>query len=122
MKKSTMTTQQRDELYSRMVSSQPEAVRKGDTIPYTSLNGNMYSFLSKDGFVGLRLPEDERVKFLEKYKTALAKQYGVVQKEYVVVPDSLLDKGAEINGYFRMSYQYASSLKPKPTTKPKKKK
>jgi hypothetical protein len=117
-----MTAQQRDELYSRMVSSHPDAVLKGDTIPYTSLNGNMYSFLSKDGFVGLRLPEDERVKFLEKYKTVLAKQYGAVQKEYVVVPDSLLDKGAEINGYFRMSYRYVSSLKPKPTTKPKKKK
>ncbi len=63
-----LTTQQRKELYERMVSSHPDAVCKGDTVPYTSLNGNMYSFLSKDGFVGLRLPEKERVKFLDKFR------------------------------------------------------
>ena len=121
MAKSTMTTQMRDELYDVMVSSHPEAVRKGDTVPYTSLNGNMYSFLSKEGFVGLRLPEEERVKFLTKYNTTLASQYGVVQKEYVTVPDSLLLKSAELAPYFAMSHKYAGSLKPKPTKKPKKK-
>ena len=116
-----MTQQVRGELYDAMVSSHPEGVRKGDTVPYTSINGNMYSFLSKDGFVGLRLPEEERVKFLDKYKTTLAKQYGIVQKEYVNVPDSLLLKSVELAPYFAMSHRYAGSLKPKPTTKAKKK-
>jgi len=87
-----MSREEKDELYSKMVASHPDAIRKGDTIPYTSLNGNMYSFLAKGDFVGLRLPEAERIKFLEKYKTTLVEQYGVVQKEYVVVPDSLLKK------------------------------
>src|SRR6202000_3074329 len=119
-KKPRMTQQQRKELYSGMVTSHPDAVLKGDPVPYTSLNGNMYSFLSKDGFVGLRLAEEQRAKFLAKYKTTLAQQYGVVQKEYVVVPDSLLNKLAELSPWFKLSYQYVGSLKPKPTTKPAK--
>ena len=46
-------------------------------------------------------------------------QYGIVQKEYAVVPDSLLKKTAELKPYFDKSYEYADSLKPKPTSKKK---
>jgi hypothetical protein len=70
----------------------------------------------------LRLPEEERIKFIEKYKTKLVEQYGIIQKEYVAVPDSLLKKTSELKRYFDISYKYVSSLKPKPTTKGKKKK
>ncbi len=119
MEKSILPREEKEELYARMVTSQPGAVQKGDTIPYTSVNGNMYSFLAKGDFVGLRLPEEEKIKFLEKYKTTLVEQYGVVQKEYVVVPDSLLKKTAELKPYFAMSFKYTSSLRPKPTTKNK---
>ena len=42
---------------------------KGDTLPYTSVYGHMYSYFNKDGFVALRLPEDARNAFLKKYKT-----------------------------------------------------
>ena len=104
-----------------MVASHPDALLKGDTIPYTSLNGNMYSFLAKGDFVGLRLPAEERIKFIDKYKTKLVEQYGVVQKEYVVIPDDLLQKTTELKQYFELSYNYVSSLKPKPTSKDKKK-
>jgi hypothetical protein len=44
-----------------MVASQPGAVQKGDTIPYTSVNGNMYGFLAKGDFVGLRLRGTENL-------------------------------------------------------------
>jgi len=108
-------------LYNKMVASHPDAVLKGDTIPYTSLNGHMYSFLSKGDEVTLKLPADGRIKFIEKYKTRLAENYGIVQKEYVVVPDDLLENTDELKPYFEMSYKYTSTLKPKPTTKSKKK-
>jgi len=104
-----------------MVASHPDAVVKGDTIPYTSLNGHMYSFLSKGDEVTLKLPAEERVKFIEKYKTRLAENYGIIQKEYVVVPDSLLENTAELKQYFEISYNYVGKLKPKPTAKSKKK-
>jgi hypothetical protein len=103
------------EWYNKLVASLPEAVRKGATIPYTSLNGHMYSYFTKDDFVALKLPEAERNAFIEKYKTKLVEQYGIVQKEYVAVPESLLLKTNELKKYFDISYKYVSSLKPKPT-------
>lgn len=119
--KPKISREEKVELYNKLVASHPDAVRKGDTIPYTSLNGHMYSFLSKADEVALKLPAEERKKFIEKYKTKLAENYGIVQKEYVVVPDSLLDKTDELKLYFDMSYAYVGTLKPKATIKSKKK-
>jgi len=104
-------------LYDNLVASYPVALRKGDTMPYTSLNGHMYSYFTKDDFMALRLPEPERIKFMEKYKTTLVQQYGIIQKEYVVVPDNLLHNIDELKPYFITSYQYISMLKPKPGKK-----
>jgi len=104
-------------LYKKLVATNPKAMCKGATIPYTSINGNMYSYFSKDGFVALRLDEDARKEFIEKYKTTLVTAYGIVQKEYVVVPDKLLKKTEELKQYFEMSYKYVSGLKQKATVK-----
>jgi hypothetical protein len=106
-------------LYGKLATTHPNAEVKGNTIPYTSLNGHMYSMLTKGDEVALKLPAVERKKFLEKYKTKLAEQYGIVQKEFVVVPDSLLEKTDELRPYFDMSYHYVRSLKPKATKKKK---
>lgn len=104
-------------LYEKLVATLPGVQRKGDTVPYTSVNGNMSSYLSKAGTLALRLPAEAREEFLAKYKTTLCTQYGVVQKEYVEVPDSLLEKTSELEPYFALSFAYVSSLKPKPTRK-----
>jgi hypothetical protein len=108
------------ELYEKLVATNPKVERKGATVPYTSLNGHMFSYLSKDGKMALRLPSEERESFLKKYKTTLCEAYGVVQPEYVVVPDALLASTRELKKYFDHSYEYVSSLKPKPTTRKKK--
>jgi hypothetical protein len=83
-------------------------------MPYTSMNGNMYSYLGENG-VALRLPADARDEFLAKYQTTLYHAYGIVQKEYVTVPASLLTKTDELAAYFRAGFDYATTLKPKPT-------
>jgi hypothetical protein len=111
---------QKLELYEKLVATQAEVARRGDSVPYTSLNGNMFSYLHASGAMALRLPGGEREKFLAKYKTKLFEAYGVVQKEYVTVPDALLEKTSELKHYFALSYEYAKSLKPKPTKKRKK--
>ncbi len=116
-----MTREEKTELYNLLVAAHPLAERKGDTIPYTSLNGHMYSMLTKADEVAIRLPEAERGQFLNKYKSALLQQYGIVQKEYVVVPDVLLKKQKELAVWFDISYQYVCRLKPKPAAKSKKK-
>ncbi|HEX3101167.1 MAG TPA: hypothetical protein VHQ01_05225 [Pyrinomonadaceae bacterium] len=106
-------------LYEKLVATNPAVERKGAANPYTSLNGNMFSQLLPSGRLSLRLPEGEREAFLKKYDTKLVEQYGVVMKEYVEVPDSLLENTAEIKKYFDISYNYAASLKPKPTKRAK---
>jgi hypothetical protein len=108
------------ELYEKLVATNPNVKRKGDTVPYTSLNGHMFSYLSKEGKLALRLPPGDREAFLKKYKATLCTAYGVVQAEYVEVPDSLLFSTRELKKYFDCSYEYVSSLKPKPTTRKKK--
>jgi hypothetical protein len=108
------------ELYEKLVATNPNIERKGATVPYTSLNGHMFSYLSKEGKLALRLPAGEREAFLKKYKTKLCEDYGIVQKEYVVVPDSLLASTHELKKYFDCSHEYVGSLKPKPTTRKKK--
>ena len=107
------------ELYEKLVASLPGIARKGAIMPYTSVNGHMFSYLSKDGKLQLRLPTETREVFLKKYKTTPSKQYGVVQKEYVEVPDALLKKTSELKKFFALSFAYVSSLKPKPTTRKK---
>jgi hypothetical protein len=74
----------------------------------------MFSYLSKSGVLALRLPDDARAAFLSKYNTTLCKQYGVVQKEYVEVPDHLLMKTSELKVYFALAYSYVCMLKAKP--------
>ncbi len=76
-------------LYDELILLFPEIERKGKTLPYTSVNGNMFSFLSKEGELSIRLPENERELFIKKYKSQLSVQHGVVMKEYVVVPEEL---------------------------------
>ena len=107
------------ELYEKLVATNPKVQRKGATMPYTSVNGHMFSLFTKDAYLALRLPSDVQQAFLKKYKTKVTEQYGAVMKEYVDVPEALLKKTGELKKYFDLSFAYVSSLKPKPTSKNK---
>lgn len=104
-------------LYDKLVATQPEVERKGAAMPYTSVNGHMFSFLTKEGRLALRLPAAEREAFLKDYDTTLCKQNGVVLKEYVEVPAALLKRTQELSTFFGISHAYVAGLNPKPTTK-----
>ena len=43
-------------LYEKLVATNPKVERKGATVPYTSVNGHMFSYLSKEAKLALRLP------------------------------------------------------------------
>jgi TfoX/Sxy family transcriptional regulator of competence genes len=112
---------ERVELYEKLLASIPEIERKGADNPYTSLNGNMFTLLlSPSGRLALRLPKEEREEFLTKHKTTLFEAYGAVMKEYVAVPDELLKNTKALGKYLVLSYEYAKTLKPKPTKAKKK--
>jgi hypothetical protein len=104
-------------LYEALLATNAAIERKGATMPYTSINGNMLSLLTPDGTLALRLPAAEREAFLKRYDTALCVQYGAVMKEYVQVPAALMQDTRALAKYLDISYRYACSLKPKPTTK-----
>jgi TfoX/Sxy family transcriptional regulator of competence genes len=103
--------------YDRLIAAQPGVVRKGATIPYTSVNGHMFSFLSEAGALALRLPAVDREAFLERHGASLHEAHGTVMKEYVTVPEELFGDTAQLLPYFQASFAYAASLKPKPTTR-----
>jgi hypothetical protein len=107
------------DLYDKLIGTNPKIERKGATMPYTSLNGHMFSFIANDGTFGLRLPEQAREAFLRKYKTRLCEAHGAVLKEYVLVPDKLFKNVKELKPYFDQSYEYVKSLKAKPNSKNK---
>ena len=105
------------ELYEKLIATIPNIERKGDANPYTSMNGNMFTLLHQSSRLAIRLPDDQREEFLKKYKTSLFEAYGAVMKEYVAVPDAMLKNTKELKKYLEFSYEYAKTLKPKPTRK-----
>jgi TfoX/Sxy family transcriptional regulator of competence genes len=110
------------ELYERLLAAAGDLVGKSNFgSAYTAVNGNMYSMISKHGVVGIRLPDAERAAFLDKYRATIfrADPAWPPAKEYVAVPDDLLERTAELAPYLELSYRYAQSLKPKPTKKAK---
>ncbi|SRR5258708_22984491 len=118
VEKKKTATNDKEALYDKLIATNPKIERKGADNPYTSLNGNMFTLLHQSR-LAIRLPEDRREEFLKKYKTTLFTAYGAVMKEYVAVPDSLLENTKELKKYLELSYEYAKTLKPKPTTKKK---
>ena len=103
--------------YDRVLATQSAVTRKGAKVPYTSLNGNMSSYLAEDGTLVLRLPAEDRETFLAQYGTRLHEAYGTVQKEYVDVPPAVLDATDELAPWFAASVAYVGGLRPKPTTR-----
>ncbi len=106
-------------MFDALVASNSRIERKGDTMPYTSHNGHMFSVLTKEGHLALRLPEPVRSAFLKKYKTTIAEQYGHTMPEYVLVPDTLLENTSELKRAFAESFAYVARMGPKPARKGK---
>lgn len=101
------------ELYEELVASIEGVERKGAANPYTSRNGHMTSFIDKGGEVSIRLDEEGREAFLEKFDSRISVQYGSQMKEFVVVPDDLLESQDEVRDWFARSWDWVGTLEPK---------
>ncbi len=100
-------------IYDHVLSRLPEVKRKGKKIPYTSLNGHMFTFIAPEGKLGIRLSDRDQEDFVEKYKTEPLLQYGKVMRGYVDVPNELLGNEDELIFYFEKSLEFIKTLKPK---------
>ncbi len=118
-KKQDPLSPERQKQYERLIELVPELeVVSRFGFPYTSINGHMFSFMAKTGSVGIRLPKNEREQFLEKFNTVLFHNHnGPVLKEYVQVPDELLETPEVLKPYLEMSLAFVKTLKPKPVKK-----
>ena len=103
------------ERYERLVATIPGVERKGKTLPYTSLNGHMFSFVGDGGTIAIRLSPDDRQAFIERYGASLHEAHGAVMREYVSVPDALANDTDELAPWFERSRNYVAALKPKQT-------
>lgn len=101
--------------YARAIGNTPGVELKGATMPYTSRNGHMFSFLDPSGSMALRLPPDARQEFITQHQATLAEQHGHTMKEYVVVPASLLEQTDELAAWLTRSHDWIGTLRPKPT-------
>ena len=117
-KPASVAPQRETELYAATVAATGGAELRGATMPYTSVNGNMYSFLDKKGVMAVRLGGKDFEAFLAAFG---AKPYvhetGTVLKEYVTAPASLLNEPKKAAAWLTKSLAYAKTLKPKPSKK-----
>ena len=100
-------------IYDQLVGLCPRFERKGKTMPYTSANGYMFSLLNKAGEFGIRLPKERGTEFKEQYDTTIFKSYGAVMKDYVLIPDHLMQDLPKLAKYLNESFDYVMTLKPK---------
>lgn len=105
-------------LYAAVVDgSAGDSALKGAKNPYTARNGHMFSFLTADGAMALRLSDELRDEFMARYDSGPVTQYGSVMRGYVSVPADLLENQAELGEWFDKSYAWIGTLEPKPTKK-----
>ncbi len=104
-------------LYDELISNTPEIERKGKTMPYTSENTYMFSLLNKDGEIGIRLSKELRQEYAGELGEEIYKSYGAVMKDYVLVPEAVLENPEKFSFYLRKSRDYVNSLEPQPRKK-----
>ena len=105
---------ERLDAYDRLIESQPGLERKGASLPYTSINGHMSSFVDAAG-IALRLPATERDAFMARFGTSLHQAHGTTMKEYVTIPDGALVDLPPLIEWFARSVAFVSALRPKAT-------
>ncbi|MFK7972446.1 MAG: hypothetical protein AB8F95_18900 [Bacteroidia bacterium] len=100
--------------YDSLVAKNPNFERKGKTVPYTSANGHMFSFINKEGELGFRLSKESGERFMEEHEiTTPFKSHGAFMRGYVLIPERLFEKEALLSALLEESFQYVMSLPPK---------
>ena len=102
------------ERYRGAIDTQPDIELKGaKKLPFTSTNGYMYSSLTKDGRMGIRLSKEDQEAFIGEYDAIPFKNYGANIREHLEVPDSLLDDPKTLGNWLARSRDYTLTLPPK---------
>ena len=106
--------------YDDLITNDSRVDLKGKTMHYTSLNGNMFSFVSKDGEVGFRLSKSDQEDYIANHNAEVMMQHGRVMRDYVKVSLGFIANASLMEDILSKSIQFSATLKAKPTTKKKK--
>jgi len=103
--------------FDTMIAGVKDAERKGATMPYCSINGNMYAMINKASVIGLRLSDSDMQAFVLAGGQPFEGVPGFVNKDYGAIPATMLGDTKALQTWFRLSHNFASKLKPKPTVR-----
>lgn len=105
--------EERLKIYDELVAANPKFDRLGKSMPYTAANTYMFSLLNKDGELGIRLSKESQEKFIEEYNSGPFYSHGATMRDYVIIPDHLLNDLETLGKYLDESYEYVMSLPPR---------
>lgn len=105
--------------YRDWVSAWPDQKVKGKANPYTSLNGNMFTFLDKTGLLAIRLSSADKTAYETQFGTGDVIQHNAVMRGYVPLIDALWSDEEARQIWWEKCWDNAQSLPPKPTKKSK---
>ena len=105
--------QERLAIYDNLVAKVPGLERKGKTMPYTSANGYMFSLFNKAGEIGIRLSKAKQAEFIAAHQATSFKSHGATMRDYVKIPDELLDDLDYLAKWLQEGYDYVRTLEPK---------
>ena len=107
------------DVYDQLINSFTEVELKGKTMHYTSMNGNMFSFVSKDGEMGFRMTEEDKSHYIINAGAREMLQHNRVMNGYIQVTETMISNPEKLNEIFVKSIAFAKTLKPKTTKKRK---
>lgn len=100
-------------IYDQLVGQCPRFKRKGKTVPYTSANGHMFSFINKAGELGIRFSKKVQEQYFEKFNTSIFESHGATMKGYILIPNKMLTDHKALIKLLNESYDYVMTLDPK---------
>ncbi len=106
-------------IYLRAIEKAEGIEVKGAANKYTSLNGHMFSFLTKESAIAVRFDEETRAAKAKKFGTEPVVQHGATMKGYVEVPLATARRTASLVKLLEESAAYIATLPPKATKRKK---
>ena len=96
--------------YDEIVAQCDKIERKGKTVPYTSANGHMFSFINKESEFGIRFSKEVQENYIEKFNSGLFHSHNSVMKGYVLIPADVFADDKLMIDLLNESYDYVMSL------------
>ena len=96
--------------YDELVGKCDRFERKGKTVPYTSANGHMFSFINKANEIGVRFSKEVQEKYIQQFDSSLYHSHNAIMKGYVLIPETVLADDRLIIKLLNESYDFAMSL------------